>query len=173
MFRNASHRTRKRASSCSATSKAGVTRIAVIRHSANAASQVAYAAALLSGLAGIPGIDVSVLDIRHFNQSVVNAPGFLSGLGSTSFGKCAGEIHAPDTPCELAAIEKTLAGQPYLGSSDFTYDGIHRDANVNEALARCALAQLPLTEPEPGMISLLAIGLFGAGMAGPRRRARR
>lgn len=121
---------------------------------------------LLGGLGAINGIQLTVLDTRAFNQTVVLAPGFLGSLGITDFGNC-----LDDAACKAAAIAKTTNGEAYYGSTHFLFDDIHRDTKVSQALANYAIAQLPQrTVPEPGTVSLLVLGLVSVGLL---RRTRR
>jgi len=113
---------------------------------------LSYNQALLGGLSSISGITVTVLDTRAFNQTVLLAPGFLASLGITSFGSC-----NTDPNCLAAAIASAEAGQPYLDSPYLTFDGIHRDPKVSEAMARYAVAQLPVRVPEPTGASLIMV----------------
>lgn len=125
-----------------------------------------YNQTLLSGLAAIAGIHVSVVDTRTFNQTVVLAPGFLAGLGITDFGSCLG-----DPACQAAAIASATSGDPFYGSTHFLFDNIHRDTKVAEALAGYAVTQLPQhVVPEPGTVLLLGTGLLALGVVGRRRR---
>jgi phospholipase/lecithinase/hemolysin len=125
-----------------------------------------YNSALLAGLAGIPEINLSVLDTRTFTQTVLLAPGFLASIGITSFGSC-----LSDPVCQSAAIAKTTAGEAYLESQYLTFDGVHRDPKVSRAFAEYAITRLPQVVPEPGTVWLLAGGLVGLGVM--RRRKRR
>jgi phospholipase/lecithinase/hemolysin len=124
-----------------------------------------YNQTLLNGLGAISGIQVSVVDTRTFNQTIVLAPGFLAGLGITDFGSC-----RADPVCAAAAIAKTTNGDPYFDNPHFLFDNIHRDTEVAKALADYAITRLPQTVPEPGTISLLALGLVGAGLLRLKRR---
>ena len=124
-----------------------------------------YNQTLLNGLDAVEGIEVSVVDTRTFNQTVVLAPGFLGGLGIADFGSC-----LADLACQAAAIAETTTGDPYFGSTHLLFDNVHRDTKVAEALADYAVTRLPQTVPEPGTISLVALGLVGAGVVGRRRR---
>lgn len=119
---------------------------------------------LLTGLAGIGGIDVSILDTRQFNQTVVLAPGFLASLGINDFGTC-----IADPTCLAAAQAAAISGDPYQGNTHFLFDDVHRNTRVAQALANYAIAQLPRPVPEPGTLSLLALGL-GAALLSRRRR---
>lgn len=132
-----------------------------------------FNATLLNGLAGVSGIDVSVLDTRTFNQTIIQPQ--LADLGI---------IYSPFTPgpyancladpaCAAAAIAATTAGEQYLDSPYFNFDNVHRDPKVAQALANYAVSQLPpAMVPEPGMMSLLAVGLVSLGVMRRRRSDR-
>lgn len=126
-----------------------------------------YNQTLLAGLAAIPGIELSVLDTRTFNQTVLLAPGFLAGIGITDFGSC-----LSDPACQAAAIAKTTSGEAYMDSRFLTFDGVHRDPKVNRALAQYALTRLPTAVPEPGPASLLLLGLAGVTLYAARRQSK-
>lgn len=125
-----------------------------------------YNAALLGGLGAIGGIDVSVVDTRTFNQTIVLAPGFLAGLGITDLtGNC-----LADAACQAAAIAQTTNEAAYYGNTHLLFDDIHRDTKVAEALANYAVTQLPThTVPEPGTIALVGLGLVGMGVMRRKR----
>ena len=120
-----------------------------------------YNAAVKAGLALIPGINVTYVDTRTFNQTII--PPQLPGMGITDFGRC-----NLDPACLAAAQAAALLGQPYLGNTHFYFDGVHRSTKVNDALADYALAQVV---PEPGTMTLLATGL-GAALIWRRKRLR-
>jgi outer membrane lipase/esterase len=122
-----------------------------------------YNQTLLAGLAGISGINVGILNTRTFNQTVVLAPGFLSGLGITDFGQCVN-----DPACLAASALSAGQGDPYLGNTHFMFDGVHRSTKVDEALADYALTQVPV--PEPMTMTLVALGLGAAVLRVRRRR---
>ncbi len=126
---------------------------------------LAYNAALLGGLSSISGITLTVLDTRVFNQTVLLAPGYLAGLGITSFGSC-----NTDAACLEAAIAATTAGNPYLDSPYLLFDTVHRDPKVSQAMARYAVAQLPVQVPEPASASLLVLSALGLCLVGRRQR---
>jgi len=122
-----------------------------------------YNAALKAGLALIPGINVTFVDTRAFNQTFIQP--LLPGLGITDFGRC-----TLDPTCLAAAQASALLGLPYQGNTHFNFDQIHRSTKVNDVLADYALAQVV---PEPGTITLLATGLGAALMWGRRTVSRR
>ena len=124
-----------------------------------------YNAAMLSGLAGISGINVGSFTTRQFNLDVATVPGFKESLGITDFGSC---VNFP-VPCLGPAITSAQAGTPYLGNTHFNFDTIHRSTKMDAALADYALNYTPV--PEPGTITLLATGL-GAALIWRRKRAR-
>ena len=122
-----------------------------------------YNQTLLAGLAAINGINVSVVDTRTFNQTIVLAPGFEASLGITQpTGNC-----LADPVCAAAAKAKTLVGEMYLDSPYRSFDGIHRDTKLSEALALYAVTQLV---PEPGTYALVALGLIATGLVHRKRR---
>ena len=121
-----------------------------------------YNAALKAGLALIPGITVSYVDTRAFNQTVIQP--LLPGLGITDFSRC-----TLDPVCLAGAQASAALGLPYLGNTHFNFDQVHRSTKVNDVLADYALAQVV---PEPGTITLLATGL-GAALVWGRKRMRR
>ena len=122
-----------------------------------------FNATLLAGLAGVSGIDVTVLDTRTFNQTVVLAPGFLASLGIEDFGTC-----IADAACLAAAQSAAAAGEPYLGNTHLNFDNVHRNTRLAEALADYAVSLLPRPVPESGTLALLVIGL-GALLVARRR----
>ncbi len=132
-----------------------------------------YNATLLNGLAAINGIDVSVLDTRIFNQTIIQPQ--LEGLGITYSPFTPGPYPncLADPACRAAAIAATTAGEQYLDSPYFNFDNVHRDPKVAEALANYAITQLPpAMVPEPDMVWLLAVGIAGLGWWRRRRRDR-
>lgn len=131
-----------------------------------------YNATLLGALDAIAGIDVSVLNTRTFNQTIIQPLLGDLGIPYSPFTPGPYPDCLSDPVCRAAAIEATTAGQPYLDSPYFRFDNIHRDPKVAQALANYALTQLPPTVvPEPGTVSLLAVGLAGMALARRRRAA--
>jgi phospholipase/lecithinase/hemolysin len=136
---------------------AGATRFLVQTLGGTSPEVITFNATLLTGLAGVNGIDVSILDTRTFNQTVALAPGFLGSLGITDFGTC-----IADATCLSAAKAAAAAGDPYLGNTHLLFDNIHRNTKLAEALASYAVSRLPQPVPEPGTLALLALGLGAA-----------
>lgn len=83
-----------------------------------------YNQTLLSGLAAIGGITVSVVDTRTFNQTIVLAPGFLAGLGITDFGSCMNARCAWPPPKPPRPPDSRTWATPICSST--TFIGIRR-----------------------------------------------